>query len=72
MVYFQNKNPNLGKFLRALGWKMLEYLMPILEYIMAIWYILWSFDNFVVVSYFFPFLVYCVKKNLAALLKVRS
>jgi hypothetical protein len=23
MVYFQNKNPNLGKFWRALGWKML-------------------------------------------------
>jgi hypothetical protein len=23
MVYFQTKNPNLGKIWRALGWKML-------------------------------------------------
>jgi hypothetical protein len=27
--YFQTKNPNLGKFLRALGWKMLIYFMDI-------------------------------------------
>jgi hypothetical protein len=28
MVCFQTKNPNLGKFWRALGWKMLIYFMP--------------------------------------------
>jgi hypothetical protein len=27
MVYFQTKSPNLGKFLRALDWKMLKYLV---------------------------------------------
>jgi hypothetical protein len=27
MVRFQNKNPNLGKFSRALQWKMLVYCM---------------------------------------------
>jgi hypothetical protein len=27
MVYFQTKNPNLGKFLRTLDWKMLIYIM---------------------------------------------
>jgi hypothetical protein len=29
LVYFQTKNPNFGKFWRALGWKMLKYLMAI-------------------------------------------
>jgi hypothetical protein len=36
MVYFQAKNPNLGKFWRALYWKMLIYFM-------AIWNILRTF-----------------------------
>jgi hypothetical protein len=39
MVYFRTENTNLGKFWRALGWKMLVYFM-------AIWYILWSFGIF--------------------------
>jgi hypothetical protein len=29
MVYFQTKNPNLGKFWMALEWKMLVYFMTI-------------------------------------------
>jgi hypothetical protein len=29
MVYFQTKSPNLGKFWRALEWKMLVYFIPI-------------------------------------------
>jgi hypothetical protein len=29
MVCFQTKNPNLGKFWRALDWKMLIYFMTI-------------------------------------------
>jgi hypothetical protein len=36
MVCFQTKNPNLGKFWRALEWKMLLYFM-------IIWNILWPF-----------------------------
>jgi hypothetical protein len=36
MVCFQTKNPNLGKFFRALDWKMLIYFI-------AIWNILWRF-----------------------------
>jgi hypothetical protein len=36
MVCFQTKNPNLGKFWRALEWKMLLYFM-------TIWNILWPF-----------------------------
>jgi hypothetical protein len=59
MVYFQTKNPNLGKFCSALDWKMLIYFMAIwnilwtfgifyghLGYFMTIWYILSSFGNF--------------------------
>jgi hypothetical protein len=31
MVYFQTKNPNVGKFWRVLQWKMLVYFMAILS-----------------------------------------
>jgi hypothetical protein len=54
MVSFQTKNPNLGKFWRALDWKMLVYFM-------AIWNILQKFGifydhlvYFVVIWYIFP------------------
>jgi hypothetical protein len=47
MEYFQTKNSNLGKFWRALEWKMLEYLWPFGIFI-AIRFILWSFGNFVI------------------------
>jgi hypothetical protein len=51
MVYFQTKKANLGKFWRALECNMLIYFMPILNiHIMAVWYILWSFGKFVVIS----------------------
>jgi hypothetical protein len=39
MGYFYAKNPNLGKFWRALEWKMFVYLM-------FIWNILWPFGIF--------------------------
>jgi hypothetical protein len=37
MVYFQTKNPNLGKFWRALVWKMLIYFMDIWNISTDIW-----------------------------------
>jgi hypothetical protein len=54
MVYFQTKNPNLGKFRRALEWKRLGHSMTIWNilqslgtfyghlviYVVTIWYIL--------------------------------
>jgi hypothetical protein len=53
-VCFQTKNTNLGKFWRAMQWKMLVYFM-------AIWYILWPFGifcvhfvYFMVIWYIFP------------------
>jgi hypothetical protein len=59
MVYFQIKNTNLGKFWRALEWKMLVYFM----FIWNIWYILWPFGNVVVIWYIFPrFGIFCVEK----------
>jgi hypothetical protein len=41
MVYFQTKNPTLGKFLRALDWKMLIYFMTIWN----IWLTFWIFNE---------------------------
>jgi hypothetical protein len=55
MVCFQTKNPNLGKFWRALDWKMLVYFMAIWKCCVNLVYI------------FSLVLVYCVKKNLATL-----
>jgi hypothetical protein len=40
MVCFQTKNPNLGKFWRALDWKKLIYFFGHLGYFMEIWEIL--------------------------------
>jgi hypothetical protein len=62
MVYFQTKNPNLGKFWRSMQWKMVDYFIAIwsifchLVYFIAIWYILWTFGIFYVyLVYFFLF-----------------
>jgi hypothetical protein len=52
MVYFQTRNPNLGKFGSALKWKMLVYLMAIgnilwpIGIIHGIWVILVFFPRF--------------------------
>jgi hypothetical protein len=45
MVYFQTKNPNLGKFWKVLQWKMMVFLDHFV-YFTAKWYILWSFGIF--------------------------
>jgi hypothetical protein len=55
MAYFQTKNPDLGKFLRVLQWKMSVYYMSIV-YFTATWYILRTFGIFCgYLVYFFPF-----------------
>jgi hypothetical protein len=54
MVYFQTKNPNLGKFWRSLC--RLENIIIFYgnsEYFMAMCYILRPFDNLLVVWYIF-------------------
>jgi hypothetical protein len=68
MVYFQAKNPTLGKFLRALDFKLLMYFI-------AVWNICQTFGiffdhlvHFVFIWYIFPVLASCTKKNLATLI----
>jgi hypothetical protein len=69
MVYFQTKNPNLGKLWRVLKWNMSVYYVAIwsilwsfgvfyrhLVYFMVIWYMLWTFLTFYGhLVYFSPF-----------------
>jgi hypothetical protein len=69
MVYFQTKNPNLGKFWRALH-RLEKWI-----YFMAIWNTLRTFEifyhhlvHFVFVGTFSPVLVSWDKKNLATLI----
>jgi hypothetical protein len=54
MDYFRTKNPNLGKFWRALKWKMLVYFKCIWNIgKSAIWYIVWPIGYLVVFWYIF-------------------
>jgi hypothetical protein len=72
MVYFQPKNQKLGKFGRALNWKILVYFMDI-------WKILWPFGIFngllviyiVLFGIFPPVWVHCMTNDeyLATLLQ---
>jgi hypothetical protein len=68
MLSFRTKDPDLGKFWRALDGKMLIYFM-------AIWNILRTFGifyehlvHFVFFRYIFQVLVLCTQKNLATLI----
>jgi hypothetical protein len=68
--YFQTKNSSLGKFWRALNWKMFTYFMSILNILWRFgifydhWYILCSFGTY------FSVLVSRTKENLATLLLI--
>jgi hypothetical protein len=53
MAYFQSKNPNLGKFWRALQWNMLVYLMASL-YFYQICIVCGHLVDYMVVWYIFP------------------
>jgi hypothetical protein len=44
MVCFQTKNPNLGKFLGVLQWKMMVIFYGHLVHFTVFCYILWTFD----------------------------
>jgi hypothetical protein len=62
MVYFQTKNSNLGRFWRALEWKLLVSDIPIWNILRPFGIFAWSFGKFA------PFWENCVKKNLATLM----
>jgi hypothetical protein len=73
MVYLQTKNFNLGKFWRALEWKIAGIIYDNLKYLTAIWYTLWPFGIYLnVIWYIFPLLVCCTMKNLATLLRRKT
>jgi hypothetical protein len=63
MVYFQSKNPNLGKFWRALDWKMLIYFICRLEYFRTLEIFYDHLVHFVLFGYiFFRFLYHAPRK----------
>jgi hypothetical protein len=66
MLFFQTKNPNLGKLWRVLQRKMLVYFMFLVKFYGHSVY-LWPFGMFVGHFVSFSVLVYCKKKNLATL-----
>jgi hypothetical protein len=61
MVYYQTKNPNLGKFCWVLQWKRVAYFMAILVYFRPFSILLWHLVicgylvYFMIIKYFFPF-----------------
>jgi hypothetical protein len=63
-MYFQTKNPNLGKFRSVLQRKMLVNFMSIWSFSLE-WNVFWPFGIFC--GQFGIFLVCCTKKNLATL-----
>jgi hypothetical protein len=69
-IIFKTKNPSLGKFWRALDWKI---FFAHWEYLMDIWDILRPFGTFCVdLVHFYRFGLSCTRKNLATLLFVPS
>jgi hypothetical protein len=67
MVCFQTQNPNLGKFWRALDLKMFIKYMSIWDFLSRFGICHDNLVHFVFIWYFFPVLVACTKKHLAAL-----
>jgi hypothetical protein len=64
MVYFQTKNPNLGKFWRALKWKRLLNSLAIWNILLPFITILWPFGNLVAIWYIFQrFGLLCQEKS---------
>jgi hypothetical protein len=72
MVSFKIKNPNLGKFWRALEWKMLISFMAFLNILQTFRKFYDHLVHFVFIWYIFSVLVTCTKKNLATLLTTQS
>jgi hypothetical protein len=64
MVCFQTKNPNLGRFWRALEWKMMVYFMVIWNILLSFGINLWPFGNVVIIWYISPtFGILCKKSG---------
>jgi hypothetical protein len=70
--YTQTKNPNLGKFWRALEWKMFVYFMTIWNILLPFGIIYGLLVKFVIIWYIFPILHVWTMKNLATLVMTRG
>jgi hypothetical protein len=57
--YFQTKNPNLGKFLKDLQWKMLLYFMTIGSILRQLGIFLAIWSMLLLLATIFPVLVCC-------------
>jgi hypothetical protein len=64
-LFSNQKTNNLGKFWRALDWKMFIYFLAICNMLRMFGIIYDHLVHFVFIWYIFPFLVPCTKKNLA-------
>jgi hypothetical protein len=64
MVYFQTKNPNLGKFWRVLQWKMSVYFMDIWSILRTFWHISLPYGIFCGNLVYFPPFWYVVPRKL--------
>jgi hypothetical protein len=62
MVCFQTKNPNLGKFWKALQWKMLVYVMDIWSILRSLGIFYGHLVYLVVIWYIFPFWYFVPRK----------
>jgi hypothetical protein len=63
MVYFQTKNPSLGKFLKALDWKMLVYFIDMCNILLIFGIFYYHLVHITLIWYIFPF--FCTEKNLS-------
>jgi hypothetical protein len=67
MVCLQTKNPNLGKFWRALQWKILAYFVTIWSILRPLQIFYGHMVYFVVIWYISPRFGILYQKNLATL-----
>jgi hypothetical protein len=72
MVSFQTKNPNFGKFSRALDWKMLTYFMAMWNFLRTFGKFYDHLVHFELIWYIFSVLVSRTNNNLATLLLSRD
>jgi hypothetical protein len=67
-MYFQTKNPDLGKFWMAMQWKMLVFLMAILSKLQLHGIFYGHLAHLGVIWYIFTVLVFCTyRKHLLSL-----
>jgi hypothetical protein len=73
MVCFSNQKSQFGSILGVLEWKILVYIKTTWSILRPLEIFYGHLVYFVTIRYIIPILVYCIKKNLATLVRrVRS